>query len=133
MADTMHRKGDLSPDAIAIDETSRLVSSDKVQGTEVYNPDGENIGSIYNFMVDKLTGRVEYAVMSFGGFLGIGERYYPLPWQTLKYDTELGGFVVNVDKQMLEQAPNYAVDETPWSDPAYGRGVHGYYGIPYYL
>lgn len=84
-------------------------------------------------MVDKLTGKVEYAVMSFGGFLGIGERYHPLPWQTLKYDTELGGFVVNVDKQTLEQAPSYPVGETPWSDPAYGRGVHGYYGIPYYL
>ncbi len=133
MVETMHRKGDLPDEEIAIDETKRLISSDKVQGTVVYSRDRENIGSIYNFMVDKITGKVEYAVMSFGGFLGIGERYHPLPWQTLKYDTELGGFVVNVDRQMLEQAPSYAVDETPWGDPAYGRGVYGYYGIPYYM
>jgi sporulation protein YlmC with PRC-barrel domain len=133
MVDTIRRPNDLHADTIAIDETARLIASDKVQGTEVYNPDGENIGAIYNFMVDKITGKVEYAVMSFGGFLGIGERYYPLPWQTLRYDVGLGGFVVNLDKEMLEKAPSYAVDETPWNDPAYGRGVHGYYGIPYYI
>ncbi len=133
MADTMHRTTSTSPDAIAIEETSRLIASDKVEGTRVYNADGEHLGSIHNFMVDKLSGKVEYAVMTFGGFLGIGERFYPLPWQTLNYEEEFGGYVVNVDRATLEKAPSYTVDEAPWADPAYGRGVHGYYGLPYYI
>ena len=133
MASMTPRTSESPVDTIAIDETVRLISSDKVHGTDVFDADGESIGSIYNFMVDKLTGKVEYAVMSFGGFLGMGERYYPLPWQTLKYDVGLGGYVVNVDKAMLEKAPSYAVDETPWNDPAYGRGVHDYYGVRYYI
>ena len=69
------------------DETDRLIASNKVEGTAVYNRQGERLGSIYNFMVDKRSGQVEYAVLSFGGFLGIGEDYYPLPWKALTYDT----------------------------------------------
>ena len=65
--------------AVATDETDRLIASDKVEGTAVYNRQGERLGSIYNFMVDKRSGQVEYAVMSFGGFLGIGDSYHPLP------------------------------------------------------
>ena len=75
----------------ATDETDRLIASNKVEGTAVYDPQGERLGSIYNFMVDKRSGRAEYAVLSFGGFLGIGDDYYPLPWQSLNYDTGLGG------------------------------------------
>ncbi len=67
-------------------ETSRLIAADKVEGTAVYNPAGEKIGSIENIMIDKLSGKVAYAVMSFGGFLGIGDKHYPLPWSMLKYD-----------------------------------------------
>lgn len=134
MADTIYgREKTVGEDAIAIDETMRLIASDKVQGTHVYSPDGEHLGDVYNFMVDKLSGKVAYAVMSFGGFLGIGERYFPLPWETLKYDESLGGYVVNVNRAKLEQAPSYTLDQAPWSDPAYGRGVHGYYGVPYYI
>ena len=131
MADAMYKPS--QADAIAIDETARLIASDKVQGTSVYNPNGEHLGSVHNFMVDKLSGKVDYAVMSFGGFLGLGERYYPLPWQTLKYDEHLGGYVVSVDRATLENAPSYTLEELPWSDPAYGRNVHNHYGVPYYL
>jgi hypothetical protein len=70
------------------DETSRLIASSKVEGTEVYSRNGEHLGEVYNFMVDKFTGQVAYAVMSFGGFLGIGERYHPLPWKALDYDPQ---------------------------------------------
>lgn len=114
-----------------IDETHRLIASDKVAGTAVYSPDGEHIGSVHNFMVDKLSGKVSYAVMSFGGFLGIGERYHPLPWDTLKYDQSYGGYVVNVTREQLEGAPTYALDEEPWADPAYGRRIYGHYGLLY--
>ena len=77
--------------SVATDETNRLIASDKVEGTAVYNRAGERLGEVYNFMVDKYSGRVAYAVMSFGGFLGIGEKYHPLPWKVLTYDTGLGG------------------------------------------
>jgi PRC-barrel domain len=68
-------------------------------------------------MIDKLSGKVAYAIMSFGGFLGVGERYHPLPWNTLKYDTRQGGDVVGLTRQQLEGAPTFARTETPaWGD-----------------
>jgi sporulation protein YlmC with PRC-barrel domain len=117
---------------VATDETHNLIASNKVEGTYVYGADGENIGTVYNFMVDKTSGKVAYAVMSFGGFLGIGERYHALPWDTLTYDTRYGGYVVNVTREQLEGGPHYGYDEDPWGDPEYGRRVYGYYGVPYY-
>src|SRR3954464_12591449 len=80
------------------DETHRLISSEKVDGTAVYNPAGDRLGTVHHLMIDKYTGRVEYAVMSFGGFLGIGESYHPLPWRMLTYDTRYEGYVVNIDR-----------------------------------
>ena len=111
------------------DETDRLIASDKVEGTAVYNRAGERLGSVQNVMIDKFSGQVAYAVMSFGGFLGIGERYHPLPWRALTYDTRLGGYVVDVSRDRLEGAPSFGRDEAPWGDPSYGRGVSGYYGV----
>jgi len=114
-----------------VDETQRLISSSKVEGTNVYNPEGEHVGSVDSFMVDKFSGKVAYAVMSFGGFLGIGERYHPLPWDTLKYDTGVGGYIANVSREQLEGGPTFARDEEPWVEPEYGRRLHSYYGLPY--
>src|SRR5437763_16562835 len=73
------------------DETASLISAGKVQGTNVYNTNGDSLGEVYDVMIDKLSGKVAYAIMSFGGFLGVGERYHPLPWNTLKYDTPRAG------------------------------------------
>lgn len=115
---------------VALDETHQLISSDKVEGTAVYGPDGEKIGSVYTLMIDKISGQVSYAVLSFGGFLGIGDDYYPLPWNSLTYDTGLGGYVVSVAREQLENAPHYREDERPWDEPGYGRGVYDYYGVP---
>ena len=112
-------------------ETSRLIAASKVNGTAVYSRSGEGIGSIYDLMIEKVSGQVAYAVMSFGGFLGIGEDYHPLPWKSLTYDTRLGGYVVDVTPEQLEKAPRYGRDESPWSDPAYGRRVSDYYGMPF--
>ena len=120
-----------TPRGVAVDETNRLISSDKVAGTAVYDLAGDKLGSIYTVMIDKFTGQVTYAVMSFGGFLGIGDRYHPLPWKGLNYDTSLGGYRVDVGREQLERAPSYASGEMPWSDPAYGRSVSDYYGAPY--
>ena len=111
-------------------ETGTLIGSDKVEGTAVYGADDQKIGSIERVMIDKLSGKVSYAVLSFGGFLGIGDDHYPLPWQSLKYDTALGGYRTNVTQQQLEGAPKYA-DETSWNweDTSRTRAVNDYYGV----
>ena len=83
-------------------ETSgRLIAADKVEGTTVYNSAGEKLGSVEDIMLDKMSGKACYAVLSFGGFLGMGTKQYPLPWEKLTYDTNMGGFVVNIDKPPL--------------------------------
>jgi hypothetical protein len=108
---------------VATDETDRLIASNKVEGTAVYNRQGEHLGEVYNFMVDKYSGQVAYAVMSFGGFLGIGESYHPLPWRVLDYDTRMGGYVVDLDKEKLRGAPSFARDETPEWNREWGTRV----------
>jgi len=118
---------------VATDETDRLISSDKAVGTAVYNRHCENLGSVYNLMIDKYSGQVAYAVMSFGGFLGIGESYHPLPWRTLTYDTRKGGYIVDIDRTRLETAPSYTSSTVPnWSDRAYGHRIDDFYGVPPY-
>lgn len=118
-----------------VNETSSLIAGGKVSGSNVYNPRGENIGEIRDVMIDKTSGKVAYAVMSFGGFLGIGKDYHPLPWPLLKYDTSLGGYVVDVSKTDLEQSPAYPADAVPqWGDRTYESRLHDYYGVgPYWM
>lgn len=110
-------------------ETSSLIASDMVEGTTVYNKAGEKIGRILNFMVNKHSGQVEYAVMSFGGFLGMGEDHYPLPWKKLKYDQAMHGFVVDIDKEKLSKAPKHEGEIYPAYEPAYGMMINSYYGV----
>lgn len=116
-------------EGIAVDETLRLIASNKVEGTAVYNRAGERLGSVYNFMVDKVSGQVAYAVMSFGGFLGIGESYHPLPWRALTYDPRIGGYVVDIDKDRLSNAPRYGAGEDPFANPDYGLKVDDYWKV----
>lgn len=120
---------DPAGEGVAIDETRRLIASNKVEGTAVFDPSGEQIGTVHNFMVDKVTGQVAYVVMSFGGFLGLGESYHPLPWRALTYDTRLGGYVVDIDRDKLADAPRYGADEDPYADAAFGRRVDAYYRV----
>jgi hypothetical protein len=88
-----------------LDETTSLISASKVTGTNVYNPAGEHLGTVYDVMLDKRSGKIAYAVRSFGGFLGMGERYHPLPWATLKYDTRQGGYVVGLRPSNSSKVP----------------------------
>ena len=118
---------------VASEETGALISANKVEGTTVKNTAGEKLGSIEEIMIDKRSGKVAYAVMSFGGFLGIGDRHHPLPWSVLNYDTNLEGYVVNLDKRVLEQAPAYGTDErVDLADETYGKKIHDYYNVPPY-
>ena len=116
---------------VDIDETNRLISSEKVEGTPVYNRNGDRLGTVHHLMIDKFTGHVEYAVMSFGGFLGIGESYHPLPWRVLDYDTRMGGYVVDIDRSRLEQAPRYMASNMPdWTDRTYRARIDEYWIPP---
>jgi len=87
-----------SPGNVAMDETSSLIAASKVNSTAVHNRAGESLGSVYDVMINKVSGQVAYAVMSFGGFLSLGERYHLLPWRSLTYDTGRGGYVVDVSR-----------------------------------
>jgi hypothetical protein len=105
-----------------------LIAADKVNGTNVYNTAGEKIGSVEDVMIDKTSGRIAYAVMSFGGFLGMGESHHPLPWSTLHYDSAKGGYVVPLSKEPLKDAPSYVSREAMrLDDQTYGKSVHDYY------
>jgi PRC-barrel domain len=116
--------------AIESREQGNLIGSDKVEGTAVYGADNEKIGSIERVMIDKVSGKVSYAVLSFGGFLGIGDDHYPLPWQSLKYDTNLGGYRTGVTQKQLEGAPKYRTDNSwDWADSSRTSAVNSYYGI----
>jgi PRC-barrel domain len=113
------------------DETDRLISSEKVESTAVYDRRGERLGTVHHLMIDKYTGQVAYAVMSFGGFLGIGESYHPLPWKLLTYDTRVGGYVVDLNRSRLEGAPHYTSRDMPnWSDRSYTSGIDRYWMPP---
>ena len=107
---------------------SELISADKVHGTAVYNAGGDRLGSIDSIMIDKASGQVDYVVMSFGGFLGIGEKYHPMPWDMLDYDPSVGGYRVDLDRSDLESAPNYDRDGIDAYDFASDEaGVDDYY------
>ncbi|MDO9443139.1 MAG: PRC-barrel domain-containing protein [Beijerinckiaceae bacterium] len=111
-------------------ETVSLIGSDKVQGTAVYGPDGDRVGAIERVMIEKTTGRVSYAVLSFGGFLGIGDDEYPLPWPSLKYNTELGGYQTMITRDQIEGAPKTERDgEWNWGREG-ARKIDDYYGVP---
>ncbi|HEX3408353.1 MAG TPA: PRC-barrel domain-containing protein [Caulobacteraceae bacterium] len=116
---------------VARDETMTLIASDKVEGTPVFNRAGEKLGSIHNLMVNKKTGKVEYAVLSFGGVLGMGTDYYPLPWESLTYDTAQNGYLVDIDKETLKSGPHYSASAEPSYDRAFGQSVYGHYGLNY--
>ena len=112
-------------------ETAGLIGSDKVEGTAVYDANGERMGSIERVMLEKRSGHVAYAVISFGGFLGIGSDYYPIPWDALKYDTSLGGYHTNITEQQLKSAPKYQGDSWNWEDYERRRNVYDYYHTPW--
>ena len=109
-----------------------LIAADKVNGTTVYDLAGEKLGSVEDVMIDKVTGRVIYAILSFGSFLGMGGKHHPMPWETLKYDAAMGGYVVNLDKTQLESAPSYD-HAAPFEWTAdYGRKVDSHYKVRSY-
>ena len=115
-------------------ESYDLIGSDKVEGTNVYRSNGERIGEIERIMLEKRSGKVAYAVMSFGGFLGMGEKYHAVPWATLDYDTDKGGYVVPFTKEQLQAAPAYSINELTGADSEAARDAsfQYYHVTPYW-
>jgi len=109
----------------------QLISSEGVEGTNVYDMKGTKIGEIDHLMLDKVSGRVTYAVMSFGGFIGLGHSHYPIPWAALKYDTKLGGYVTGITEQQLKDAPAFSDDS--WSNRNWETQTYAHYKVsPYW-
>ena len=110
-----------------------LVESDRVEGTDVFDPEGHKVGQIKRLMIDKLSGKVAYAVMTFGGFLGMGAQEHPIPWNKLTYDPQKGGFHTDITEEQLRGASSVAPDsESVWSSRERERRVHDYWSVPYY-
>jgi hypothetical protein len=108
----------------------RLIFASKVNNTAVLNGEGERIGHIEDLAIAKRSGQVAYAVLSFGGFLGIGEKFHPLPWSLLNYDTARNAYVVGLSKDALRDAPAYSKEELADigdTDEGYREPVYGYY------
>ena len=113
---------DYNRDRIATDETERLIASNKVEGTPVYDRNGDRLGSIHNFMVDKFRGKVVYAVLKHSsGFLGLDERYYPLDWDQLTYDERLGGYHIDMVEDQLKRSGSWDRNER-WGRMGSERG-----------
>jgi hypothetical protein len=109
--------------------SEQLIGSDEVEGTTVYGAKDEQIGTIERVMIEKRSGQVSYAVLAFGGFLGMGEDLYPLPWSSLTYDVDLGGYKTNVTEEQLKGAPKYSSsDDWNWGDTTRTSSVDQYYG-----
>lgn len=106
-----------------------LISAGKVQGTPVFNTEGERLGHVEDLMLHKVSGQVAYAILAFGGVLGIGERSTPLPWSVLTYDTGRNGYVVPLGKDRLQGGPNFDRDELTGDDDGWGARVDDYYQV----
>lgn len=115
---------------VEADETYYLISSDKVANTDVRRSNGDKIGTIDHLMIDKKSGQVEYAVMSFGGFLGLGESRKPVPWDALHYNEDLDAYELNISDDQLRTAPSYEDDDDfDWSNPDWNRNTRSHYGV----
>jgi PRC-barrel domain len=110
-----------------------LVASDRVEGTPVRRSDGGKIGTIQRLMIDKVSGNVAYAVLSFGGFLGIGQKHLPVPWVRLKYERTLGAYQLDLTEEELSRAPSFAANKDfDWGDRSQEIEIHNFYRVPPY-
>lgn len=126
-ADTLTQEDTLTP------KKHSLVASDRVEGTPVRRPNGEKVGTIQRVMIDKLSGKVAYAVLSFGGFIGIGQKHLPIPWERLQYDRDREAYQLDLSEEELSQAPAYEADEEfDWGDRSQEIEIHNYYRTPHY-
>ncbi len=120
---------DTAGEAKAREQLRGLISA-RVEDTNVYDRDGKKLGTLYTFHIDRWSGQVEYVVLSFGGFLGLGQSYHPIPFSLLTVNQEKGGYSVTVDRSLLDGSPSYRPDTAPIWDAAYAKRISDYYGVP---
>lgn len=122
------KTADWTPD-VAHGPGPGLMGAETLVGNDVFNQKDEDLGDIKEIMLDMRTGRVSYAVLSFGGFMGMGEKLFAVPWEALTLDTANKRFVLNTDKASLENAPGFDKDKWPnMADSSWAAGIHAYYG-----
>lgn len=108
---------------------SRVLSASTLASDDVYDMKGEKLGSIKEIMLDIQSGRISYAVLSFGGFLSVGEKLFAVPWSALTVDTENKRLLMDTDEARLKEAPGFDTDNWPnMADPAWEKSIHAYYG-----
>ena len=111
---------------------TRAIAASRVQGTPVYDTAGNSIGQVEDLILDKTSNNIMFAVLGFGGFLGIGEKFHPIPWSVLTFDEDKGGYVVPIAKETLEKAPQYRLEDLTKSDGACAEiraAVYQYYKV----
>jgi hypothetical protein len=118
------------PAADEVTSSNPLIESHRVEGTRVYDPQGKPIGTIRHLIIEKVSGRVVYAVMTFGGFLGIRAHPHTIPWEKLKYDTRLHGYRTDITAAQLRNAPESYGDEEIWPDHRREKEVRDYWDVP---
>jgi PRC-barrel domain len=125
---------DASQQIPSTDQPHTLVPSDRVEGTVVRRSDGSKVGTIQRLMIDKLSGNVAYAVLSFGGFLGVGQKHLPIPWARLKYERTLGAYQLDLTEEELNRAPSFAANKDfDWGDRSKELQIHDFYRVrPYW-
>jgi hypothetical protein len=111
----------------AIDHRHAMISSRRVEGTPVYNRSDQRLGTIHSVMIEKVSGKVAYAVLSFGGIFGVGEHVHPVPWERLAYDVNLDAYVVDLTREQLDEAPTLRLDEADRPQASDYQEVAGYY------
>ncbi len=111
---------------------NQLLSSSSITSDDVKNPHGEDLGDIKDLMINPETGHIEYAVLSFGGFLGMGDKYFAVPWEAMRVDRDDHCLVLNVDKERLKDAPGFDKDDWPdMADPQFKNRIYSHYGVEY--
>ena len=115
-------------------EPHAIISAKRVEGMAVKTPQGDDLGRIEDLTIDKLSGHVVYAVLSFGGILGLGAKHFALPWEALHYEPRHAAYVVEIDPELLRRAPGFDASNPPdMSDRRWGQQIHDYYGYrPYW-
>jgi sporulation protein YlmC with PRC-barrel domain len=111
--------------------TTAILAS-KVKGTTVYNDAGDKIGTVEDVVLDKLSNQIMFAALGFGGLMGIGEKYYPIPWSLLKYNEDKGGYIVPLNKERIENAPAYDLKDLTKHDGSLGsvrEKTYSYYKV----
>jgi hypothetical protein len=110
--------------------SNHLIESHRVEGTPVFDPHGRRIGTVRHLVIEKVSGRVAYVVVTFGGFFGIGANPHPIPWEKLKYDTKLHGYRTDITQAQLQKAPVSYGDEKLWCDHRREQTVRDYWDVP---